>query len=753
MITISLDEYGEFENEDNKPLFIAGVVFDDREQPEEKAIEDRIERDRIRAYYKKVIENAGENFLYPQDLHSNGDLKRDHDVIRPVKQKVKETLSEFINEGTYDGEPLCYENGKKIPTRKGQYHLFVMLKSDDGKKSLLRDSANMLARDDWAANRYFHMASSVVNRIIFHNPLYKKGKVPSISIDIATRSTGNVKDMDAELQDKFRKQSYKTNTIKNGDYQYYSIMDADIYRTLIAQEMVNTGSIAINIKNLFVKSIKYDSNCSMMEYLYLSDSICSELGYRLEGTGADDWLDQIVEKTGKINSKTENLVFGYDEIDNYFSKAWICYENKNLFEALSIAYDAKVQDGRFAKHYRDTWFPYLEERIRETITPETFNRSVNDLSSLLSVNNLEQEKLLYLIQQFELMVEKVEDKYRSIDMKSSILYKLYDAAVSAFCHIGNAQKAIAYYQKCKKYAFYVGVDAFLKTNNKLLVCLEDSFEWDKAIDIASENVSNQQLVSELKREVLKQDDETEFLDEAKAISQLARIFAVKRDVKAEVYFREALNKLEKGSANYKITQSYLLHFYADMNMQEAFDKESQDYFDGNSSINKRLRYILNSNEEIHSIFSNEYALYVLVRGVFYFHRDEVDDALWEKLVILDETLAKKNGRKPSGHPWENIYKYLEMLAIERNDNESREKFAKLKKERLKHRGEIIEALELFGDAEVAELVQNTQERDNITNKLVEYLQKNFVAIRNVQFSKDGKERYQELQQYFTFMYR
>ena len=31
MITISLDEYGEFEKEDTKPLFIAGIIFDDQD--------------------------------------------------------------------------------------------------------------------------------------------------------------------------------------------------------------------------------------------------------------------------------------------------------------------------------------------------------------------------------------------------------------------------------------------------------------------------------------------------------------------------------------------------------------------------------------------------------------------------------------------------------------------------------------------------------------------------------------------------
>ena len=187
MITISLDEYGEFEKEDTKPLFIAGIIFDD--QDDEK--EEWTERNRIKSYYKRVIADSGGNFQYPEDLHSNGDKKRDREVIKLVKSKVQETLPEFITKGTYQGETLNDDYERKIRERKGKYHIFVILKSDDGKKSLLAKYANMLARDDYAANRYIHMAGSVVNRILFHNPIYGKN-MPAINIDIATRSSADI---------------------------------------------------------------------------------------------------------------------------------------------------------------------------------------------------------------------------------------------------------------------------------------------------------------------------------------------------------------------------------------------------------------------------------------------------------------------------------------------------------------------------------------------------------------------------------
>lgn len=207
MVTISLDEYGEFEKNENKPLFIAGLIFDDLDKDDEVLAE----RARIKSYYKKAIsdventlvesgEYTGSELMYPRDLHSNGNRDRDRNVIKPVKLKISETLSEFIEYGTYNQNPLKGEDDKELPKRKGMYHLFVIIKSADGKKKLLSENAGMLANDEWAANRYFHMASTVVNRLIFHNPLYPDGHASSINIDIATRATGSTRFMDPELR-------------------------------------------------------------------------------------------------------------------------------------------------------------------------------------------------------------------------------------------------------------------------------------------------------------------------------------------------------------------------------------------------------------------------------------------------------------------------------------------------------------------------------------------------------------------------
>lgn len=748
MITISLDEYGEFEKEENKPLFVAGLLYDDRGD----TAEEKIERKRIEAYYRKAINSVDTEFLYPNALHSNGDKTRDTDVVRPVKEKVRQTLPEFLEKGTYGGESLTDEEDTAFRERKGTYHLFVLLKSDAGKMNLLESDANKFARDDFAANRYFHMAGSVVNRLLFHNPLYLE-QMPPIKIDIATRSTGNVDSMDRETAWEFREQSYTPRNGNRAGMKYYSIMNADIYRTLISQEMLISGNTGIRIEELRVKSIQYQPGRDKMEFLYLADSLCSILGFRLTGTGADDWLGQILDRVENLNPANENLVFGYDEIDTYFDRAWTCYERKELFDALSIAFDGKRKTGAFAEHYKKVWFPYLEERIRKNLTPDCFSRNVEQLSGMIMTNNLDREKLLYLMQQFETMVPAVMPLYRSEDVKGTVLYKLYDAGVSAFCHMGDSERAMYYYDKCMSCSFYIGIDDFITTNSKYAVCLEDEFAWDRALEIARKNVERQELVSGMKKEILGCDRNLISQKEGKAISQMARILAEQRNPEAEEVFRKALSRLERGTANYKITQSYLLHFYADNNMQQAFEKEAADYFEGCTTYSQRYRFVSTLTRESHSVFSKEYACYVLMRGLFLFGMDSLEDALWRKLCRLPETWEEDSGTAPNGHPWELTYKYLQLMAAARKDQKAENRFASCRSSCMEKRGKIIVALDLFADAEIAEYAGDIVQRDKLTMQLAEYLVHHFSTMKERVFSENGQARYRELEQYFTFMYR
>lgn len=242
MFTYALDEYGDFEGlkNTNKPIYIGGVIYDDHSIRREEVIE----RKRIKAYYKSVISEAASianctsNFSYPEALHSNGDADRDRNVVRPVKEIVKSTLAEFIRRGTYKGNKLQYEdrNGtlRDFQDRNGEYYIFIILKSDQGMTRLLSQNANILAKDDYASNLYFHMADELISRLIFNNPLIDD--IQEISLDIATRRSALLEN-NSRLFKEYKKQGYKAEQAEDGKYQF-RLTNPDIYRTVIAKAIL-----------------------------------------------------------------------------------------------------------------------------------------------------------------------------------------------------------------------------------------------------------------------------------------------------------------------------------------------------------------------------------------------------------------------------------------------------------------------------------------------------------------------------------
>ena len=810
MITISLDEQGNFETVDkdntNEPLFIAGLIYDyqfpdndlsKEEREEQEEVEFGEEKKRIKSYYKKVISVAKKNaaeqykaeFVYPTALHAKKGLNedeqkdRDHKVVKLVKEQVSNTLPEFLEMGTYNREPLKDARGRILGTRKGTYHLFSILKSDKGKAKFLTPSAGKLANDDFAGNRYFHMASTVVNRLIFHDPLYTYQNMPTIDIDLASRVSRNVSLYDEEDAKEFKEGKYQNlNTDGNDKHNYYYIMNGDIYRTLIAQEMLTSGRTGIMINKFFVSSINYDeeSEDKKKEFLYLADSICSILGYKLSGSSADEWLLQMDERLSHLN-KNENMLFGYDEIDNYFAEAWNAYEKKDYFKALSVAYDGKklaVEDSEhkksvFAEYYRDHWFSKLEDNIVANIRANYFIANITELSAMLPVNNLEQDKLLYLMKMFERMIPTVEDDFQSNEMLGAVLYKLYDAGLAAFCHIGDSVEAEKCYKKCRQYADYVGVDAFLLTRNRLVVCYEDNFNWDEALRIATEDIEFQKKASALKSEIIGTSEGFTTIEEARSISQKARVLAEKKDSSAEALFREALEKFDRGSsldvlpeadskadaldvqhknANYRITQSYLLHYYADMSIQEQFEKEATDYFHGKETYSDRLSFVIDLSTDPHAEYSKYYALYVLIRGLYLFGKDQLDGTMWTRLSKLPDKLNRVDHREVGGHPWELIYKYIELIAYDLKKTKKAEHFEALRTSCIRHTGSTIDALNLYGAAEIQDHIGEVKKRDEITEGLAQFMKEHFDKLKDVTFFDDGYSRFQQLGEYFTLMY-
>lgn len=756
MLTYALDEYGDFEGLSHVkgPIYIAGLIYDDHSVNGE----DSNERKRIKAYYKSVIEDAASHspnpsdFSYPEALHSNGDKDRDHTVVRPVKEIVRNSIAEFIQDGTYKGDRL-----PSIHDRQGEYHIFVILRSDHGMTKLLRENANILAKDDYASNLYFHMADELISRLIFYNPLISN--IKKISLDIATRTSVNLS-KDDNLYKEYTAQGYKEE-LKDGKY-HFRLTNPDIYRTVIAEEILDAEQPDIEIEKFDVKSIRYKRNPSnnnlppRMEYLYLSDSICSILGHQIVGNNADEWLKHILNKVKEITGKSQNLVFGYDEIDNHFSKAWTKYLEGDYYKALSITFDAGKLQGAFAEYYRDHWFKILENKIVENANVSDFNMAVRKLYETLNNNTLDQDKCFYILGVLERMAPAMECSFHSLEAKR-ILYTLYDIGVTASCHIGDSKRAEAYFDKCRTYAGHVSLDDYLSTRNKLVVFCCDYFDLDQAKVLSDENVTYQELLTDLKKELRLpgvRDDGFEAM--GKVHSQRGQVYAFRRDPRAEGEFCIALSHFAEGSANYKITQSYLLHYYLDSNNREAYLEEATHYFEGNSTLMGQLSYILSEGARQDPLINMKYALYIYVRALYVFRLPELTTKVWRELQRVENRFGKRIHKKEwrlTGHPSELIFKYMRLIALSRCETALEKDYQERMERCLLYHGATEDAICTFGELEVLDSKGNIAERDTLSLELCRELSNRFDAFAGMQISLDGDSRYHWLEDHLTFMYR
>ena len=743
-------------NNTNEPVYIAGLIYDDHSVEGDS----EEERKRIKAYYKSIIRDAksestakdADSFSYPEVLHSNGDGGRDHNIVRPVKEKIQNSLADFIRYGKYKDKNGKLQDFNGIKDREGEYYIFVILKSDQGMTKLLSKNANILARDNYASNLYFHMAEELISRLIFHNPLINN--ITEITLDIATRKSAILSN-NSELFTEYKKQGYKAEQAEGGKYQFRST-NPDIYRTVISKEIMSAERPDIKIDRFNVVPISYHGYKEKdMEFLYMSDSICSVLGFDIEGKNADEWLKCIDKRVQGITGKKENLIFGYDEIDNIYEKDWTKYEEGDYYRALSIACDAGKVEGGFSEFYKSLWFKKIEEKIVVSTSVSDFNMAVRKLNETLNNNTLDQEKCFYILGVLEKMVPDMERRFHSHEAKR-ILYTLYDIGVTAHCHIGDSRGAEEYFKKCKQYADLTSLDDYLNTRNKLVVFCCDYFDLDRAEELSDENILYQELLSDLKKE-LKLSGINDFGNESmgKAHSQRAQVYAFKRNTKAEEEFILALKEFKEGSANYKITQSYLLHYYLDSGNYEAYLEEAEKYFDGKKELSDQLNYIIEEGSKDDPLINMKYALYIYVRALYLFMLSKLTNRVWSDLQKVDKRFGKKIKKKEwklTGHPCEIIFKYMRLIALSKKEDELEEEYAQRMENCLTHHGATEDAICAFGEIEVLNEKGNLGRRDELSLKLCQQLSKDFKVFEGIVIPEDGEARYDWLKERMTFMY-
>lgn len=729
MITIALDESGTFETFGkkgrSKTLFIAGVVYDDKDNSDNSDNSDNTdnkddandlinEKKRLNEYFKRVAEEV--KCSYPNDLHEKRN-KSNKDKVEIMKEEIKNSLPEFMKKGTYKGCTLVNDK------RKGEYRIACMLYNDKGKSIFKGDNICELLHEENISNLYINMAYSLLSRLAFHNPFNLD--VENIKFDLATR-TVKVKRKDKPLNNKYTDAGYKTYRFKKEstpkdikEYNYYQIIDEHDYRSMISQKIIELNRTNLEINSLGVRSINYDmkaNDCISMTFLYLSDVICSIFKSAVTSdksvNNISDKIQSIFNMAESLTNTQDNLVFAYDDIDDIYERAIRSYQEKNYYKMILNLFEYEESKSELKDYYKNTWFSELEksilnsnkdqkvvdisEDILEFKDSVSIENAILEFSRYAQSNTLNQECLVHLCKYLEPLVER-------LDENNHYKYKFYDAGVTAYNHVGDSVTAEKYFNKCKEYSKYSYIEEYISTLNAHVVMLTDRYKYDEALLASKKIVKCQKLLLKQQGELFDSVNKKS-TSYGKALSQLGQTYAYmsKKGTdseyakEAEQNFKGALGQFEENTDNYYRTLSYLLHHYINTGNKTAYDEWVPKYFGGEKEILKQVQYLIGIDEKQERLQSFKFAMYVFIKGVYTFATSQskkMKKYLLSQIEIIETSHQSKN---VNGHPWELIYKYFALLAVKWGETAIASEYVEKMQTILKVKGEAIDNIIIRG---------------------------------------------------------
>lgn len=756
MITISLDEQGDFEffEKDSKdPLMIGGVVYNDKDFEDEK----ETEQQRIKAYYTAVCREYSTPDIplsYPQSLHSSDRVGNNQ--VAATKKGVSETIKEFLESGTFKGKQLVNSQGEELPKRRGIYYVYVFVKSDADKPQYTKKD-NEFVNERTSSNLYYHMAKDTLNRLMIQSEWNKADC--NYALYIATRSTRTFPMGDAR-KDKYTKAGYEIIT-SDKDGKPLTTEDAsgkkvnafrvqltnrDVYRTVI-REIISQNELYDNSIDLNVKSITYHQNDSTNEFLYMADSICAILSYNLKCDTANERFEKIVDRAKLLINTSRFLAYGYDVVDDIYEKALEGVKNLDLFEVFYCMYDAYNKSGSFADYYRKNWFMKLERGLKKKVTESVLSKAVTAMETTLKSNEYEVNSSKFIIDHLIDLADSVADQKNKY---GQILFRLYSVALSAYSHIGDPLRAKEAYGKAIRYSFFASTEEIVRLLLKYTVVLCDLFELDNALISAKKVLELQDGIAKLKKEVIAVLPDEAYPERSKALSQVGQIYAFKRNAEAEKYFKEALGLMKQQTANYYITESYLLQYYLDNDLKAEYDKKAVEYFGQNSDLEAQFDYLCEISRHKDKIINVSFGLYIYLKALWSFYRDDIGDSLFNKLCDITQYVKEgRGGIKFSSHPHEMILKYLILIMQYKKCTDKKyTKYVKEYDRMLEKVGILVKIIGVNGKAEIKDQ-RNEDASEEIVN-VCTMLKENFFPNEEMPDDINGMKEF--INKYLAYMY-
>lgn len=745
MLTIALNEYGDFhhlgqkENSLKHIHFITGIVYDDEGSEQDL----RNEQIRLDRFFRAVAEAS--NSDYPQgffgdtkanDLEGATEIEGNSQNKSQIRRNMKRyrdaldaALPEFLTDGTYQGQQLV-----GMP-RVGHYAITLMLKSEAGKSQFLQPYMSELLHDGVASNLYWHMADSLVSRLVLSNPFALHNN--RVQLHLASQLV-DVKETEYDRLAEYRRLGYKPYDFQNEQLKKEGIITYQVgndftYRAALDRRMVEFNRPDLDVVRLKSVSVQYDDDSpettANFAFLYLAGHICGNfIYYGAERDTKDIFkFKTLVDFANQINPKYPNYMFVYDDIDVYFEQAMKAYLNEDYYGALSHVYDAKYCGSKFKSYYETNWFPFVEELIHSADNRQAIEQAVQLFVNYANQSRLNEGKLHYLYKQLEYILEDIKD-ISCVD--KALVYAFYDSGMTAFNHLGKSDLAVACFNKCQALTHTVPLEMYMETVRRRIVAQIDCYKYEEALELAKYVVDVEEKIQAI-RAPLQMGKRAISLGQS--YSQLGQVYAYMEQSESEDYFLRAIDIFTVDTDDYYRTVSYLLHYYIDAKQQDAYERWAPNYFGGHLNTVDQLAFLLNMTSDEKIVQHESYALYVYIKALYQFYRARINKKLMETLIKLGRTVGATLDAAPKGHPWELIFTYFALLAYEKGYKVDAEYFRSCIGRSVVNAGPAISNIMTYGELRFAQCKGNQGKYDTLYGQLRE-------SVENVE-------------RYMTYMFR
>lgn len=394
-------------------------------------------------------------------------------------------------------------------------------------------------------------------------------------------------------------------------------------------------------------------------------------------------------------SKTEELDAGYGKeliyhgqnpiLDILLRKFLICgleysedyrfTDTDRMRKTLSVLMES-IQVYKTSDYYRLFELAYSMLVYRSEINIDglkfdgrSFSASVAALSGSLYQREPNVEKCLFI---FELLW-KMKKKFQA-QMWSGDWISLIKSGIACYNHVGQSRKAYALFEELEGMKQQIHVLEYLSIRNRAAVFLADSYRYEEACEMMKKNVAQLEKIKDTYKKAA-QDLEMEaadccqVTDLARSYSALGqymtflRLWDSENDIllqgDPEAAFLKAIQEFGQQTINQNITYSHLLHYAIqrkDEKGKQIFEKYRKAYFGREGNIFEQI-------DETLEKWEFKYELYVLLKAIYTYYIEEVNEEFAEKIYGM---LTNRKLLNCKEHPIELIYRYMGLILYEYN---------------------------------------------------------------------------------------